>query len=38
LDKPEDVTQYGKAMEELQRDSPGPEESRDILRGLLQLS
>jgi transcriptional regulator with XRE-family HTH domain len=38
LDKPEDVAQYEKALKELQHDSPGPEESRDLLRGLLQLS
>ncbi|MFB9463118.1 helix-turn-helix domain-containing protein [Streptomyces cinereospinus] len=38
LDKAEDVAQYEKALEELQRDSPGPAESRDLLRGLLQLS
>ena len=38
LDKAEDVTQYEKAMKELQQDSPGPAESRDLLRGLLQLS
>lgn len=38
LDKQEDVTQYGKAMQQLQDDSPGPNESRDVLRGLLQLS
>jgi transcriptional regulator with XRE-family HTH domain len=38
LDKREDVTQYEKAMKELQQDSPGPGESRDLLRGLLQLS
>ena len=38
LDKHEDVTQYEKAMKELQQDSPGPDESRDLLRGLLQLS
>jgi transcriptional regulator with XRE-family HTH domain len=38
LDKREDVTQYEKAMKELQQDSPGPDESRDVLRGLLQLS
>jgi transcriptional regulator with XRE-family HTH domain len=38
LDKREDVVQYERAMDELVRDSPGPEESRDILRGLLQLS
>lgn len=38
LDKPEDVAQYEKALTELQRDSPGPKESRDLLRGLLQLS
>lgn len=38
LDKSEDVIQYEKAMKELQQDSPGPDESRDLLRGLLQLS
>ncbi|WP_307624182.1 helix-turn-helix transcriptional regulator [Streptomyces sp. V3I7] len=38
LDKSEDVAQYEKAMKELQQDSPGPGESRDLLRGLLQLS
>jgi transcriptional regulator with XRE-family HTH domain len=38
LDKSEDVTQYETAMKELQHDSPGPDESRDVLRGLLQLS
>ncbi|MFJ4470196.1 helix-turn-helix domain-containing protein [Streptomyces sp. NPDC089424] len=38
LDKSEDVAQYEKALGELQRDSPGPDESRDLLRGLLQLS
>ncbi len=38
LDKREDVTQYEQALKELQQDSPGPDESRDLLRGLLQLS
>ncbi|MEU6365451.1 helix-turn-helix transcriptional regulator [Streptomyces sp. NPDC046931] len=38
LDKREDVLQYESAMKELQQDSPGPDESRDLLRGLLQLS
>lgn len=38
LDKAEDVAQYEKALKELQQDSPGPDESRDLLRGLLQLS
>ncbi|MET9733543.1 helix-turn-helix transcriptional regulator [Streptomyces sp. NPDC006458] len=38
LDKAEDVTQYEAALKELQNDSPGPDESRDLLRGLLQLS
>ncbi len=38
LDKREDVAQYDKALTELQHDSPGPDESRDLLRGLLQLS
>ncbi|MFE2517394.1 helix-turn-helix domain-containing protein [Streptomyces mirabilis] len=38
LDKREDVTQYEGALKQLQQDSPGPSESRDLLRGLLQLS
>ncbi|MEW2128869.1 helix-turn-helix transcriptional regulator [Streptomyces sp. NPDC005435] len=38
LDKREDVLQYEQALKELQQDSPGPAESRDILRGLLQLT
>nr|WP_202554281.1 helix-turn-helix transcriptional regulator [Streptomyces sp. SID4936] len=38
LDKAEDVAQYEKAMTRLHEDSPGPEESRDLLRGLLQLT
>ncbi|MEU2823208.1 MULTISPECIES: helix-turn-helix transcriptional regulator [unclassified Streptomyces] len=38
LDKPEEVAQYEKAMGCLRKDSPGPEESRDLLRGLLQLT
>lgn len=38
LDKREDVAQYETALKELQQDSPGPDESRDLLRGLLQLS
>ncbi|MEV5726778.1 MULTISPECIES: helix-turn-helix domain-containing protein [Streptomyces] len=38
LDKAEDVAQYETALKELQHDSPGPAESRDLLRGLLQLS
>ncbi|MFE9098286.1 helix-turn-helix domain-containing protein [Streptomyces sp. NPDC007264] len=38
LDKREDVAQYETAMKQLQQDSPGPDESRDLLRGLLQLS
>lgn len=37
LDKAEEVAQYEKAMVRLHADSPGPEESRDLLRGLLQL-
>ncbi|MEU9445335.1 helix-turn-helix transcriptional regulator [Streptomyces sp. NPDC048304] len=37
LDKREDVAQYEQALKELQQDSPGPAESRDLLRGLLQL-
>lgn len=38
LDKTEDVAQYEKAFKELQQESPEPSESRDLLRGLLQLS
>jgi transcriptional regulator with XRE-family HTH domain len=38
LDKSEDVAQYEQALKELQQDSPGPDASRDLLRGLLQLS
>ncbi|MEU1594138.1 helix-turn-helix transcriptional regulator [Streptomyces sp. NPDC005708] len=38
LDKREDVAQYEGAMKQLQQDSPGSGESRDLLRGLLQLS
>lgn len=38
LDKREDVAQYEQVLKELQQDSPGPDESRDLLRGLLQLS
>ncbi|CAL9463807.1 hypothetical protein SUDANB6_02693 [Streptomyces sp. enrichment culture] len=37
LDKREDVVQYETALKELQQDSPGPDESRDLLRGLIQL-
>lgn len=38
LDKPEDVAQYERTLEEIQHDGPGPGESRDLLRGLLQLT
>ncbi len=38
LDKREDVAQYEQVLRELQDDSPSPAESRDLLRGLLQLS
>ncbi|MBB4793020.1 transcriptional regulator with XRE-family HTH domain [Streptomyces nodosus] len=38
LDKREDVAQYDSAMRQLQQDSPGKDESRDLLRELLQLS
>ncbi|MFJ3161899.1 helix-turn-helix domain-containing protein [Streptomyces kanasensis] len=37
IDKREEVGQYERAMERLHADSPGPEESRDLLRGLIQL-
>ncbi|GHA96351.1 helix-turn-helix domain-containing protein [Streptomyces termitum] len=38
LDKREEVAQYGGVMEKLAQDSPDPAGSRDLLRGLLQLS
>ncbi|UQA93958.1 helix-turn-helix domain-containing protein [Streptomyces halobius] len=38
VDKPEEVGQYERAMERLQEDSPDPAQSRDLLRGLLQLT
>lgn len=37
LDKREEVAQYERVMGRLQQDSPGPEESRDVLHGLLKL-
>ncbi|MBT2529046.1 helix-turn-helix domain-containing protein [Streptomyces sp. ISL-99] len=38
LDKREEVAQYQRVMERLQRDSPSAAETRDVLRGLLQLT
>ncbi|WP_050779637.1 helix-turn-helix transcriptional regulator [Streptomyces sp. C] len=38
LDKEEEVAQYARAMERLQADCPDPGQTRDLLRGLLQLS
>ena len=38
LDKREDIAQYERAIGQLQDDSPSTAESRDLLRGLLQLS
>ncbi|MFB7632047.1 helix-turn-helix domain-containing protein [Streptomyces sp. NPDC056149] len=38
VDKAEEVAQYERAMEQLQQDSPNPSETRDLLRGLLQLT
>ncbi|WNZ09529.1 helix-turn-helix transcriptional regulator [Streptomyces sp. 11x1] len=38
LDKGEDIAQYERAIKRLQDDSPSPAESRDLLRGLIQLS
>ncbi|MFD6041057.1 helix-turn-helix domain-containing protein [Streptomyces koyangensis] len=38
LDKREEVAQYEKAMERLQRDSPDTDRTRDLLRGLVQLT
>lgn len=37
LDKREEISHYDRVMERLHQDSPGPEESRDLLRGLLEL-
>ncbi|MEU5213394.1 helix-turn-helix transcriptional regulator [Streptomyces sp. NPDC020742] len=37
VDKPEEVAQYGRVMDRLQEEGPGPAETRDLLRGLLQL-
>ncbi|WP_078969581.1 helix-turn-helix domain-containing protein [Streptomyces natalensis] len=37
VDKPEEVAQYARAMDRLQEEAPNPAESRDVLRGLLQL-
>ena len=38
LDKREDIAHYERAIGQLQDDSPSTAESRDLLRGLLQLS
>ncbi|MER5489723.1 helix-turn-helix domain-containing protein [Streptomyces sp. LE64] len=38
VDKPEEVAQYANVMEQLRTDSPNPSDTRDLLRGLLQLS
>lgn len=35
LDKREDVTQYARSMKQLQSECPTPQESVDIIRGLL---
>ncbi|UYQ63574.1 helix-turn-helix domain-containing protein [Streptomyces peucetius] len=37
VDKREEVAQYERVMERLAQDSPDPAETRDLLRGLLQL-
>ncbi|MEU3916876.1 helix-turn-helix domain-containing protein [Streptomyces sp. NPDC002659] len=37
LDKREEVAQYERVMRRLHEDSPDPSETRDLLRGLLQL-
>jgi transcriptional regulator with XRE-family HTH domain len=37
LDKREDVAQYEQALKQLQQDSPAPDESRDLLRGLIHI-
>ncbi|NBM19086.1 helix-turn-helix transcriptional regulator [Streptomyces sp. GC420] len=38
LDKGEEVAQYEQVMEKLQADSSDPQRTRDLLRGLLQLT
>ncbi len=37
VDKPEEVALYARAMDRLQEEGPNPAETRDLLRGLLQL-
>ncbi|WP_030801576.1 MULTISPECIES: helix-turn-helix transcriptional regulator [unclassified Streptomyces] len=37
VDKPEEVAQYARVMDRLQEEGPSPAETRDLLRGLLQL-
>ncbi|MFI7101776.1 helix-turn-helix domain-containing protein [Streptomyces sp. NPDC050161] len=37
VDKPEEVALYARVMDRLQEEGPNPAESRDLLRGLLQL-
>lgn len=37
VDKPEEVAQYARVMDRLQEEGPNPSETRDLLRGLLQL-
>jgi transcriptional regulator with XRE-family HTH domain len=37
IDKPEEVAQYDAAMESLIQECPGPAESRELLRNLLQV-
>ncbi|MFJ9411771.1 helix-turn-helix domain-containing protein [Streptomyces sp. NPDC101393] len=38
LDKPEEVAHYARTMGRLQEEGPSPSETRDLLRGLLQLT
>ncbi|GCD35952.1 transcriptional regulator [Streptomyces chrestomyceticus JCM 4735] len=38
LDKRDEVAQYARVMDRLQEDSPNPAETRDLIRGLLQLT
>ncbi|MEU7254278.1 helix-turn-helix transcriptional regulator [Streptomyces rimosus] len=38
LDKRDEVTQYAHVMDRLQEDSPNPAETRDLIRGLLQVT
>lgn len=38
LDKGDEVAQYDRAMTQLQRDSPPPEDTRSIIRDILRTA